>query len=132
MPYRGVPPLSKPKVGVQPTSLDVHRFIEETNKVLHEVSEERRPQLSTELLTGNDKWEDLGGLTAIKLYAAYDPNLVVHGLGREYRGWRIARIWSASNAVGVTIFEKPNSGEDLTLYLPLRTTEDVYVHLEVF
>jgi hypothetical protein len=126
MAERGIPAFVRPQVGPSPTAHDYARLATEVQKVAQAVDANHRPQLSSEVLEGNEARDELGGLKAIELLAA-DVNLVVHGLGRAVRGWRVVRIWGSA-----MVYEEPDSGEDLTKYLPLRTTADVLVRLEVW
>lgn len=65
-------------------------------------------------------------LEGVSLTAGYE-NLVEHGLGRKYRGWRLAGI----NAFAM-VCDDASATDSPELFLPLLCTADCTVNLEVF
>ena len=101
---------------------DLSRRVEELSRA---VSSEERPHLSSRFIESAD------GDTAVTVDLIKEQiNGVVHGLGREYRGWHLASINAASMVFEASTTEKASI--DTTVYLPLKCTEDCTVKLVVW
>lgn len=108
--------------GENATAKDLKFLSRELKKVSDQVNLNKRPQLSSELLTGELQ---ANGLTGYAL--GLTTVLVPHGLGRAYQGVRVVRIWA--NAV---VYEDSSSTCDRTRFIPLLASAAVTVQLEVF
>jgi hypothetical protein len=99
----------------KPTAFDIRQAAEETGQVLDQFT--GRPQLESTLLE-----ENLDGTTITLGTSAVD---VPHGLGRDWRGWRIT-----SKDANAVVYEGTQT--DKALFLTLLASATVNVKLEVF
>lgn len=88
--------------------------------VLNEIAQERRPQLSSEILEGTVADGGIALTTG-------SENLVQHKLGRAVRGWKLIDI--QGNA---TVWRDTATTSDPEKFLSLQCSGNVTVKLEVF
>lgn len=107
----------KPKTQTQgaPTERDIARLQKDVSDALAELDVNRRPQLSSEYIEKD-----------ISLTAGRE-NMIEHGLGRKYRGWKLVDITEPAY-----VWRVKSSSADKGKYLVLCSDVDVTVRIEVF
>lgn len=121
-------PLTQPSRGEKPQPRDFTEISRRVTELSEAISVEQRPHLSSRFIEKEEGTNDAVALTLGQL------NGVVHGLGREYRGWHLASVdtaamvWEASDTylttAGITV--------DKTVYLPLMCSASCNIKLVVW
>lgn len=105
----------QPRFG-EPHTYDLVQAQRQISKAFERLDSGRYQQIS----------DNKGTIRNIALAAGFEQR-VEHGLGRTINGYRV--VWQNAPAI---IYVVHSSTADLSRYLPLATTMDVTIRLEVF
>lgn len=121
-------PLTQPSRGKQPEARDFTEISKRVAELSEAVSAEQRPHLSSRFI---EQEEGTGNVVALTVGQV---NGVVHGLGREYRGWHLAGIDELAMVCEAsdTYLTANSISVDKTVYIPLLCSASCNVKLVVW